>query len=123
MSCSNKQQFKTLLKDIAHLNLIFVCDNDTLIDVASLLAKHSNLKTVLVLTNQNHLLWPVELEDRHFRSIQANDEKELMRRLYFDAAICYYEQGIAHQQIGNHSASDSCLDFAQDALNQAQSSC
>jgi len=100
--------------------LIIACRNEGLIEMTPLFQTISNINRIYILTQQNEILWPAELELSRstFEWEVVTNENQLMRHLLTTAVYFYVQQGDQHQFIGDHGLANLCFRDAINALNQ-----
>ena len=102
-------------------DIVLVCPESELMQVASLLTLNTHIKVIYIQTNSKEICLPIEFLAADLKCIEIGfDEKRLMCHLYLRAMLCYFEQGTKYKANENIGLANRCFLDAKYALEKVQ---
>ena len=102
-------------------DIVLVCPESEVMQVALLLALNTHIKIVYVQTNSKDIFLPIEFLAENLKCVEIGlDEQQLMCHLYLRAMFCYFEQGRKYKANENIGLANRCFLDAKHALEKVQ---
>lgn len=111
------------LEDNSSSTLRFQCTNDEWINIASSLSNNSNIETIYYLAHAENLFFPAEIDDENSKWVRVDNERTLIRNLYFKKMLYYVKKGLDYKREDDFYQSNLCFDKAQETRKQIQLTC